>query len=215
MTRNSLFHRTLLLLLIAASFVSCKAQQPGPRPLFTIYQTQHWDFPYGGNFEKVLYKAVLDIKDNHLTGILLAKKTSDTSLRVVFSNEMGMRFFDIEFFGENEKIHYMFPSMDKKMFVSILADDLKMIFTEDFTIKEFEREQREETVQYETESDRGELLYTVDRETSRIMNISTNGKKVKKTIINFKYGEDLTPKGVAIENPFIGLKMQMNLIKTE
>lgn len=206
--KNSLFNKTLLILFLTIALFSCQAQ----RPLFNIYQTQHWTFPFGEGFDKVLYKGSLDIKDKHLTGLLLAKRSSDTTVRIVFSNEMGMMFFDVEFTGEKTRVHYIFPSMDKKAFISILTDDLKMIFVDDFTITGFKKETREETIYYTLESSRGKTFYTVDIETFRIMNMSTTGKKVRKTIINYEYSENPFPAVIRVDNPFIGMKIRLNLL---
>lgn len=211
MMRSSLFRNTALILLLLLMTISGSAQ----RMLFSIYQTQHWNFPFGEGFDKVLYKGTIDVKDKHMTGLLLAKKTSDTTIRVVFSNEVGMRFFDIEYTGEKPTVHYIFPSMNKKAFISILTDDIRMVFLDDMTINKFSKEAKPEIIRYTTQSSRGTTLYTVEPETYKLMNMSTSGKKMKKTIINFEYGKKQYPVSVNIENPFIGMKIRLNLLSEE
>jgi hypothetical protein len=81
--------------------------------------------PFGSSFQKALYKATLDIRDNHLSGYLMVKKTNDSSLRMVFTNDIGLTIFDLEFSGGRFIRHYLFESMNKKAFVKILEQDFR------------------------------------------------------------------------------------------
>jgi len=51
------------------------------------------------DFKDLLYKAEIDVTSHHLSGLLLIKTLPDSSIRMVFSNEMGYKFFDFEFKG--------------------------------------------------------------------------------------------------------------------
>ncbi len=207
--KNLSFHKLLLLFVIISGTLTCQSQ----KPMFTIYQSEHWLPTFGEGFQKALYKGTLDIRENHLTGLMLIKRTSDTSTRIVFTNELGMRFFDLEFSGNKFIKHYIFPSMNKSAFVSILENDLRMVLLEDFSIEKFSKETKEEIVVYNIQSQRGNHIYTINRQTKQIKNISTTGKKVKKALINFRYGESDIPTGIIVDNPFIKLHMVLNLLE--
>src|SRR5258706_1999072 len=43
------------------------------------------------------YNASVDVIGKHLSGLLLFKMMPDSSTRVVFTNEVGVTFFDFEF----------------------------------------------------------------------------------------------------------------------
>ncbi len=49
------------------------------------------------NFTKALYNTKVDVVGKHLSGLLLIKLMPDSSTRLVFSNEMGFKYFDFEF----------------------------------------------------------------------------------------------------------------------
>src|SRR5436190_6110153 len=49
-----------------------------------------------------LYNTTVDVAGNHLSGLLLIKKMPDSSTRMVFSNEMGLSFFDFEFAADGK-----------------------------------------------------------------------------------------------------------------
>ena len=53
-------------------------------------------------FTVALYKANVDVVGNHLSGLLLFKKMHDSSTKVVFSNEMTLSFFDLNFAAVGE-----------------------------------------------------------------------------------------------------------------
>ena len=48
-------------------------------------------------FKIALYKANVNVAGNYLSGLLLIKKMPDSSMRLVFSNEIGFKFFDLIF----------------------------------------------------------------------------------------------------------------------
>ena len=78
--------------------------------------------------QPVLYATQVDILHHHLSGLLYFKPMEDSSMRVVFMSEMGMKFFDFEF-GKDGSFtkHYMLPKMDKKAVVKTLKKDFEMV----------------------------------------------------------------------------------------
>ena len=66
-------------------------------------------------FTVALYNTTVDVMSNHLSGLLLIKKMPDSSTRVVFSNEMGLGFFDFEFAPDGSfKIYSIMKKLNKK-----------------------------------------------------------------------------------------------------
>ncbi len=73
-----------------------------------------------------VYKANFKLYDNEFSGILLIK-AKKTSHRIVFINEIGMKFFDLELYPDSFKIHKMFEPMNKKLFVKLLVGDFNFM----------------------------------------------------------------------------------------
>src|SRR5690349_10497852 len=48
-------------------------------------------------FKSTWYNASIDVVGKHLSGLLLFKTMADSTMRVVFTNEVGITFFDFEF----------------------------------------------------------------------------------------------------------------------
>lgn len=83
-------------------------------------------------FERELYRCVVDgkflFKKFHLSGILLFKTMPDSSTRVVFSNEMGISFFDFEWSkDESFKVNSIIPQLDKEVVKKILQRDFELL----------------------------------------------------------------------------------------
>jgi hypothetical protein len=79
-------------------------------------------------FTNTLYSTQVNILKHHLSGLLFFKQMEDSSLRVVFANEMGFKFFDFEFDknGHFTK-HYLLPKMDKPAIVKTLQQDFELV----------------------------------------------------------------------------------------
>lgn len=80
------------------------------------------------NFNSALYKAEIDVVGRHLSGLLLIKTLPDSSRRVVFSNEMGIKFFDFEFKQNGDfNALYVIKQMNKKPVIKTLKKDFELI----------------------------------------------------------------------------------------
>lgn len=79
-------------------------------------------------FSVALYKAGIDVAGHHLSGLLLIKRMPDSSMRLVFSNEMGFKFFDFEFStGGGFKVFSIIKQMNKKAVIKTLRKDFELI----------------------------------------------------------------------------------------
>nr|AUN35650.1 hypothetical protein [uncultured bacterium] len=76
----------------------------------------------------VLYKAEINVIGNYLSGLLLIKKMPDSSTRILFSNEMGFKFFDFEFAQNGDfKVYYILKKMDRKAVIKTLRKDFQLV----------------------------------------------------------------------------------------
>ncbi len=83
---------------------------------------------FAPQFSNTLYSASIDVTTHHFSGILFFKLMTDSSTRVVFTNEMGVKFFDFAFTKNNEFIrYYVMAKLDKKVIVKALHNDLELV----------------------------------------------------------------------------------------
>ena len=80
------------------------------------------------HFTIALYNTTVDVVGNHLSGLLLIKKMPDSSTRMVFSNEMGLTFFDFEFAADGKfKVYSIIKKMNKRSVIKTLQHDFELI----------------------------------------------------------------------------------------
>ena len=82
---------------------------------------------FSPRFSNTLYSAIIDVTKHHFSGILFFKLMPDSSTRVVFTNEMGVKFFDFAFAKDGQFTkYYVLAKMDKKVVVNALRSDIRL-----------------------------------------------------------------------------------------
>ena len=75
-----------------------------------------------------LYKIDVNVVGKYLSGLLLLKTMPDSSIRIVFSNEMGFKFFDFEFAsGGRSKVNYIIKKMNRQPVIKTLRNDFQLV----------------------------------------------------------------------------------------
>jgi hypothetical protein len=123
-----------LFFLLACSSVYRKMEKAQAEPLCLL--------KFKPQFTKALYNTKVDVMGKHLSGLLLLKAMPDSSTRLVFSNEMGFKYFDFEFSAAGVfKVYYILPQMDKKAVLTTLRKDFELLLMQhldaakEFTLK--------------------------------------------------------------------------------
>jgi hypothetical protein len=211
--------KTGFLLLVGILFVACGSIKPKG-----ITRTNAPDWiatspmlsPLGTGFQKALFKASMDVKDHHLTGLFLIKKMKDSIAnqevtRFFFSNEFGMTYFDLGIYPDSMQINYCFEPMNKKGLLSLLETSFRLLTTES---------NMEETTQWYMQKDPpgyvlrnrkdGLLFWTMYNEQPGQIT-GRNGKTnfIDKILISIERGKDNSNQSIHINNPLIGLKLSL------
>jgi hypothetical protein len=75
-----------------------------------------------------LYNASVDVVGNHISGLVFFKSMSDSSQRVIFTNEAGVKFFDFGFERDGKIItHQIIKKLNKKIVVRTLQKDFDLV----------------------------------------------------------------------------------------
>ncbi|MCW3467528.1 hypothetical protein [Chitinophaga nivalis] len=83
---------------------------------------------FSPQFTATLYSTQVNVLKHHLSGLLFFKQMPDSSVRVVFANEMGFKFFDFEFDKQgNFTNHFIIDKMNKKAVVKTLRQDFALV----------------------------------------------------------------------------------------
>jgi hypothetical protein len=167
-------------------------------------------------YDKVLYRGIVDgkmiWKRFHLSGILMFKKMEDSSIRVVFQNEMGVSFFDFEWDKQQQfTVKQIIPQLDKKAVVALLQKDLQlllMIGLQSQTESTFSKD--EETYQRFT-LDKGYVYYiSTNNQLTRIENAGK--QKVTTISLGGKNGLKELPERVVFKHHKANFTIQLKRI---
>ena len=209
--KNFLSRSFLLILslwIVMASPATCQPEEyvPGKGPWTTAI--------FDSSFTKALYKGTFDISKTHLTGLFMIKRTGENSIRIVFSNEFGMTFFDFEYRGEQFVVHYLYPSFEKHSLPDILEKDFRLLLVPDSTVKKMkpQNSKKPEVAAFGVKSTRGSFRYSYDHESGKIVRIQTSNSFISKADLLLYYEKGPVPKKIILDNPRIRLHIKLTFL---
>ena len=209
--RNSLLHKLLLIFfmwIVLTPWImgQSKGTISGQGP----YTTAIFD----SSVEKALYKGSLDISKVHLSGLFFMKRGSVNSVRIMFSNELGMNFFDFELKGKEFIVHSCFPSLDRKSLLKLLENDFRLLLVPDTTVIRMKRERSKdpELLIFGVKTARGYFHYSYDKDSGKIRRIQTSRSFMGRTDLRVYGDKRLQPLKIHITNPVIRLHIRMTFL---
>lgn len=109
----------------------------------------------------VKYKASIDVLKNHLTGLLIVKKTDSLATRIVFVTELGMKMFDFEAAGDSIRAVYVFDPLNKPLMVDALKRNFNNLLLMNAYGQETGKNTKGNTQIYEVKHAKSRRYYTV------------------------------------------------------
>jgi hypothetical protein len=165
-------------------------------------------------FTSSLYTTHVNVYGRHLSGLLLFKPLSDTSTRVVFSNEFGIKFFDFEFFESgNFKVHYITGRMNKKVVITALRKDFEMILMKGIEKKPYEVLKAEGNNWYAYQGHKEKDYYITDSACQDLVRIEKGTKRKPKLAIIMKGYHDGVPDTIGITHKLFDLNIGLKYIQ--
>ncbi|WP_448699582.1 hypothetical protein ACFGVR_21305 [Mucilaginibacter sp. AW1-3] len=147
---------------------------------------------FSPNFDVALYKAQTDIVGHHLSGLLLIKKLQDSSIRIVFSNEVGFKFFDFEYRADGGfKVYYIIKQMDNGPVIKTLKKDFELLLIDKQDIKAAHLSKDDNNLYYIFKKQKGFFCYVTNKNGAELerMEISSPHKPIVLAIMkNYKNG---------------------------
>jgi hypothetical protein len=122
------------------------------------------------DFKNVLYRTQVDVVGgHHLSGVLLIKTLPDNSVRMVFSNEMGFKFFDFEFRPDGGfKVYSIIKQMDKKPVIITLQKDFELVMMRNRSEAKPYIKQDNQYKYYVFPQDKGFYYYITDKQSGEL-----------------------------------------------
>jgi hypothetical protein len=166
---------------------------------------------FDSTFKKALYKGSLDIGKHHLSGLFYFKSVGEKSTRIIFTNEIGMNFFDFELNRNKLIVHSCFPALKRKSLLRLLENDFRLLLIPDTTIKKAKSRKSKDPklLIVGVKSTRGPLQYTYNKDSGKLCRIQTLRSFISKTDLQLYGDEKVNPKKIDIFNPTIRIHIHM------
>lgn len=132
--------QSFLCSLILLLFASCKSYQlTDVNPISSSEKTV--ENLYFSSNEDYVYKCRMEVYNNDISGILIIKKISETTHRVVMTTDFGNKMIDFEISENDFKLNYVLADLDKKMVINFLKNDFQELLRKKYPVTEsFENE---------------------------------------------------------------------------
>ncbi len=152
------------------------------------------------NFSSVLYTTQVNVVGKHLSGLLLLKKMPDSTIRVVFTNEMGVTFFDFEYSTTGFKVKYCIKQLNRKAAIRQLRKVIGLVIMNDIHIPLAKPMCSETESYYKFQSGKEEIYYITDQNCTHLGRIENASKKRKKNVVILSDYKNGMADSIYIEN---------------
>ncbi len=129
-------------------------------------------------FSRVVYSAQAEVAGRHLTGLLMIKAMPDSSIRMVFTNEAGFKFFDFGFSGDNFTVYYITEQMNRKAVLKTLRKDFELILMQ-HTRQPFAVIRKKDEWYYDFKNGKDHYYYITDSACSSLLRMERGSSRKK------------------------------------
>ncbi len=162
-------------------------------------------------YQKNWFTASIDVRGHHLSGLLLIKQMPDGSDRIVFTNELGVSFFDFEFSDTGFKVIQVIDKLNIKAVINTLKQDFELLLLrglQSSTIVKYTTDNEA----YYTFSWDDKINYLITDKDCTLVRLERGSKKKKLVQITFE-GDNQNPEKIMVQH--FNFDMQIILNKIE
>jgi hypothetical protein len=200
-----------LLILLLLFFSGCRSIDQSLKP---VQADSHCLEKFRPVFKADWYNANVDVIGKHISGLLLFKAMPDSSLRLVFTNEVGVTFFDFEFGKRGEfKVHQIIDQMDKKPVITLLRKDFELIMMRGLTAESLKSYVKNNEILYALPGKKETDYFITDKECASLLRIEKASKRKKKVEVILTGRQQTSPDAVYLKH--FTFDMQISLKKLE
>ncbi len=200
--------RTRYLILLSSILSGCatayKSLQPAGRDTECV---NHFTPTYQKNW----FTASIDVRGHHLSGLLLIKQMPDGSDRIVFTNELGVSFFDFEFSDTGFRVVQVIDKLNIKAVINTLKQDFELLLLRGLETASIAKYTSENEA-YHTFPWDGKINYLITDYDCKLVRLERGSKKKKLVQITFE-GDNHNPNKIIVKH--FNFDMQITLTKIE
>jgi hypothetical protein len=165
-------------------------------------------------FKTTWYKATVDVIGKHISGLLLIKAMPDSSKRVVFTNEVGVTFFDFGFASDGSfKVYQIIEQMDKKVVITLLRKDFELIMMGRLKNAKLTSFTQNEEIFYALPGKKETDYFITDKECGSLLRIEKASKRTKKIEVKLWGAQQQPPDSVHLKHFTFDMQIGLNKIQ--
>lgn len=205
--RYLLFSSFILLMVGCASDYSyLKISSVDPRCVDKIKPT-HLDTRW--------YTTSVDVYNKHISGLLLMKNMPDSSMRVVFTNEAGVTFFDFGFLADGTfKVYSIISQLDKKPVIQTLRKDFELILGLPFRTGKLECWEGNDLVFFGVKEKKETAYFITSKDCASLRHIELGSERKRKVSVQV-LGTYPAPEGFEITHLLFDMKLKLTYLPKE
>lgn len=146
------------------------------------------------------FTASIDVVGKHMSGLLFIKKMDDESVRVVFTNELGVEFFDFEFAASGQfRAVDVIPQLNKKAVINTLRKDFELLLGIPFR-GPVQAWQMDDEIYYGAFQKKESAYFITDRDCASLQRMELGSKRKRKVTVKLKGSQLGSPDSVSIHH---------------
>ena len=153
-------------------------------------------------FAREEYKTSVDVVGKHISGLLLVKYMTDSSTRIVFTNELGFSFFDFGFLPNNGfVVFHIVPQMNHPALIKTLRKDFDLILFRNLDGSKSYDLMDSSEIYHAFPQKKGVNFYVTDEHCSRLIKMQRSS--AKKPIMEAEFYNDVpgqSPDSISIRH---------------
>ena len=151
-------------------------------------------------FSTTLYRTQIDVVGKHLSGLLFFKKLPDESFRVVFTNEMGLNFFDFHFADHKFEVEHCIAQLNKKAVINQLHKDIGFVLMTELDYGQGRVFAKDQERYYAFTAGKETTTYFTDAQTTAISRIESAAPRKLKVVVSLTKTVTGMPDSVFIDH---------------
>lgn len=158
----------------------------------------------------LLYKAKIDLYNNHFSGLIILKQLDAAVSHLTFVTEIGMKMFDFEIRDTSFTLVYVFEPLNKPKILTLLKSDMKLILLQHLFNKEAALFKKKEDYVYKVKDD-FRYYYVLNKASKTVKTIKKKGVLCTKVKTYYFYNDNLQASRIKLKHKgLIRLKIELN-----
>lgn len=155
--------------------------------------------------KEYLYRAKIDVYGNHLSGLLVLKKTDEKEYRIVLTTDFGNTLFSFLYIDNQLKVNYIQEDLNKKIIINTLSNSFSKLLKNDFLIEKKYISPNQTILEINDGKDK---IYLYENNEKQIVKQINTKRNKKYTTFTFENKNDILQK---IQIQYHTLKININL----